>query len=123
TFFPMHLLGLAGMPRRIAEYAQNPQWHTGNLIATIGAFGIAISTLPFIYNILHSMKHGEPAGNDPWEANSLEWWTTSPPPAYNFASLPPIRSERPVLDMRLEAQAREKLAAESAALDPGPSPA
>ena len=122
TFFPMHMLGLAGMPRRIAQYAQNDQWEPLNLVATVGAFLIAVSTLPFIYNVLRSMKHGAPAGSDPWEANSLEWWTTSPPPVYNFASLPPIRSERPVLDMRLEAQARDRLAAETK-LDPGTAPA
>ena len=123
TFFPMHLLGLAGMPRRIAEYAQNPEWHTANVVATVGAFFIAISTLPFIYNVLRSMRHGELAGSDPWEANSLEWWTTSPPPVYNFASLPPIRSERPVLDMRLEAQARERLEQEASPVHPDPAPA
>jgi len=124
TFFPMHILGLAGMPRRIAEYAQNPEWQAGNIIATVGAFLIAISTLPFIYNVLRSLRHGAPASNDPWEANSLEWWTTSPPPVYNFASLPPIRSERPVLDMRLEAEARQRLATEAGKpLDPGPAPA
>ncbi|MEO6714861.1 MAG: cytochrome c oxidase subunit I [Mycobacteriales bacterium] len=125
TFFPMHLLGLAGMPRRIAEYAQNPQWQGANVTATVGAFLIAISTLPFIYNVLRSMRYGAPAGSDPWEGNSLEWWTTSPPPVYNFASLPPIRSERPVLDMRLEAEARARLEAESAANaapDPGSAP-
>jgi cytochrome c oxidase subunit 1 len=123
TFFPMHLLGLAGMPRRISEYAASPQWQTTNQVATVGAFLIAISTLPFIYNVLRSLRHGAPAGSDPWEANSLEWWTTSPPPAYNFASLPPIRSERPVLDMRLEAQARARLEAQTAPLEPGPAPA
>jgi cytochrome c oxidase subunit 1 len=124
TFFPMHILGLAGMPRRIEEYAANPGWQPMNVVATVGAFLIAISTLPFIYNILHSMKHGEAAGSDPWEGNSLEWWTTSPPPVYNFASLPPIRSERPVLDMRLEAEAARRLEAEAPApLETGTTPA
>jgi cytochrome c oxidase subunit I len=115
TFFPMHILGLAGMPRRIEEYAANPGWQPMNVVATVGAFLIAISTLPFIYNVLKSMKRGEPASSDPWEGNSLEWWTTSPPPVYNFASLPPIRSERPVLDMRLEAEAARRLEAEAPA--------
>jgi cytochrome c oxidase subunit 1 len=124
AFFPMHILGLAGMPRRIEEYAANPGWQPMNVVSTVGAFLIAISTLPFIYNILRSMRHGEPAGSDPWEGNSLEWWTSSPPPVYNFASLPPIRSERPVLDMRLEAEAARRLEADAPApLETGTTPA
>jgi len=123
TFFPMHVLGLQGMPRRIEEYAANPQWQPMNVVATVGAFLIAISTLPFIYNVLRSWRHGAVASSDPWEGNSLEWWTTSPPPVYNFASLPPIKSERPVLDMRLEAEARARLEVErTTPLDAGPAP-
>jgi cytochrome c oxidase subunit 1 len=100
TFFPMHMLGLAGMPRRIADYAASTGWGELNLLATIGGFVIAASMLPFIWNVLVSLRNGKIAGDDPWEGNTLEWATTSPPPAYNFDHLPEIRSERPVFDAR-----------------------
>jgi cytochrome c oxidase subunit 1 len=100
TFFPMHELGLAGMPRRIADYASTAGWNDLNLLATIGGFTIAFSMLPLLWNIFVSLRNGQPAGDDPWEGNTLEWATTSPPPAYNFDHLPEIRSERPVFDLR-----------------------
>ncbi len=100
TFFPMHELGLAGMPRRIADYSSAAGWNDLNLLATIGGFTIAASMLPFLWNIFISLRSGQPAGDDPWQGNTLEWATTSPPPAYNFDRLPDIRSERPVFDLR-----------------------
>ena len=100
TFFPMHQLGLAGMPRRIADYAASTGWSELNLAATAGGFIIAFAMLPFFWNVLVSLRNGKIAGDDPWEANTLEWVTTSPPPAYNFDHLPEIRSERPVFDAR-----------------------
>jgi len=100
TFFPMHMLGLAGMPRRIADYADNAGWNDWNLVATIGGFVIAFSILPFIWNVFISRRNGKIAGDDPWEANTLEWATSSPPPPYNFDRLPEIRSERPLFDAR-----------------------
>ena len=100
TFFPMHQLGLAGMPRRIADYASDAGWNDLNLAATIGGFTIAASTLPLIWNVFSSLRAGKPAGDDPWEANTLEWATSSPPPPYNFDHLPEIRSERPLFDLR-----------------------
>ena len=100
TFFPMHQLGLAGMPRRIADYAASTGWSELNLAATAGGFIIAFAMLPFLWNVLVSLRNGKIAGDDPWEANTLEWVTTSPPPAYNFDHLPEIRSERPVFDAR-----------------------
>ncbi len=100
TFFPMHELGLAGMPRRIADYSSAAGWNDLNLLATIGGFTIAASMLPFLWNIFISLRSGQPAGDDPWQGNTLEWATTSPPPAYNFDRLPDIRSERPVFDVR-----------------------
>jgi cytochrome c oxidase subunit I len=100
TFFPMHQLGLAGMPRRIADYAASAGWNDLNLAATIGGFIIAASTIPLLANIFISRRAGKPAGDDPWEANTLEWATTSPPPPYNFDHLPEIRSERPLFDLR-----------------------
>ncbi|HJP88617.1 MAG TPA: cytochrome c oxidase subunit I [Candidatus Limnocylindrales bacterium] len=100
TFFPMHMLGLAGMPRRIADYAGDAGWNDWNLVATIGGFIIGISMLPFIWNVLVSLRGGKIAGDDPWEGNTLEWATSSPPPPYNFDRLPDIRSERPLFDQR-----------------------
>ena len=100
TFFPMHELGLMGMPRRIADYSPAAGWSDLNLVATIGSFIVAISVLPFLWNVFVSLRSGERVGDDPWEANTLEWATTSPPPPYNFDRLPEIHSERPVFDER-----------------------
>ncbi len=100
TFFPMHQLGLAGMPRRIADYSSAAGWNDLNLWATVGGFLIAASMIPFLWNLFISLRSGEPAGDDPWEGNTLEWATSSPPPPYNFDHLPEIRSERPVFDLR-----------------------
>jgi cytochrome c oxidase subunit I len=100
TFFPMHELGLAGMPRRIADYSSTAGWNDLNLVATIGGFTIALSMIPFLWNIFVSLRSGKPAGDDPWEGNTLEWATSSPPPPYNFDHLPEIRSERPLFDAR-----------------------
>jgi cytochrome c oxidase subunit 1 len=100
TFFPMHQLGLAGMPRRIADYASNVGWNDLNLAATVGGFLIGASMIPFLWNVFSSLRSGRIAGDDPWEANTLEWATSSPPPPYNFDRLPDIRSERPLFDLR-----------------------
>jgi cytochrome c oxidase subunit 1 len=100
TFFPMHILGLEGMPRRIADYASDAGWTDLNLLATVGGFTIAASMLPFLWNVFVSVRNGRIAGDDPWEGNTLEWATSSPPPPYNFDRLPEIRSERPVFDAR-----------------------
>ena len=100
TFFPQHLLGLDGMIRRIVDYAPNPGWPELNLLSSIGAFMIAASMLPFIWNVFITLRSPRNAPDDPWEGNTLEWATTSPPPNYNFDSLPPIRSERPLFDLR-----------------------
>jgi len=112
TFFPMHILGLEGMPRRIYDYAGSRGWTPLNLLATIGAFLIAASVLVYIYNYYISWKAREAAGDDPWEGNTLEWATSSPPPSYNFETVPPVYSERPVRDRRIAAQlAKEKASA------------
>ncbi|HSK52427.1 MAG TPA: cbb3-type cytochrome c oxidase subunit I, partial [Clostridia bacterium] len=100
TFFPMHQLGLAGMPRRIADYSSAAGWNDLNLAATAGGFLIAASMIPFLWNVFISLRSGQPAGDDPWEGNTLEWATSSPPPPYNFDRLPEIRSERPLFDLR-----------------------
>ena len=100
AFFPMHFLGIAGMPRRIADYSPDAGWTFWNIVSTAGAFLIAISVLPFLVNVVATLINGERVGDDPWEGNTLEWATSSPPPPYNFDKLPPIRSERPVFDLR-----------------------
>jgi cytochrome c oxidase subunit 1 len=96
AFFPMHQLGLDGMPRRISDYSPDAGWTLLNMASTAGAFMIAVSVIPFLINVVATFINGEPAGDDPWEGNTLEWATTSPPPPYNFDRLPPIHSERPL---------------------------
>jgi heme/copper-type cytochrome/quinol oxidase subunit 1 len=103
TFFPMHAMGLSGMPRRISSYPTHPGWERMNEIATLGSFVISLGVLLIVYNCLTSLRSGRVAGDDPWQANTLEWYTSSPPPPHNFDSLPPIRSERPLADLRAEA--------------------
>src|SRR5487761_971083 len=99
TFLIMHTLGLEGMPRRIATYT-NVEWATTNLIITVSSFLIAFSVLLFLINIVRSWNHGEVAGNDPWQANTLEGATPSPAPPYNFEKVPPVRSYMPLRDLR-----------------------
>jgi cytochrome c oxidase subunit 1 len=102
TFMPMHILGLKGMPRRVAEYQSGQGWEEWNLIATIGAFTIAVSLLFFIANVVKTLATApKTAGEDPWEGNTLEWMTSSPPPEHNFDQLPEIHSERPNFDRRV----------------------
>jgi len=96
--FPQYLLGLHGMPRRMAVYPNNPSWQNLNIWSSVGALMIGISTLLFVVNVIQSFRKPIPAGDNPWDASSLEWFTSSPPPHHNFVSLPPIRSERPVWD-------------------------
>jgi heme/copper-type cytochrome/quinol oxidase subunit 1 len=100
TFFPMHFLGLNGMPRRVEDYAPSAGWQDWNIVATVGAFMIGISIVPFLWNIFITLRGERAHEADPWDAYTLEWATTSPPPAYNFDSLPPVRSERPLFDLK-----------------------
>jgi cytochrome c oxidase subunit 1 len=98
TFFPMHILGLEGMPRRIYTYASELGWGGMNLLATCGAFALAASVLLFFINIGRSLRSGEIAGANPWGASGLEWATPSPPPPYNFAHIPVTHSTEPLWD-------------------------
>jgi cytochrome c oxidase subunit 1 len=103
TFLVQHVLGLEGMPRRIADYVEGDGFTTLNRVSSVGSFLLGISTLPFIWNIIRTswLRRGALAGDDPWGGHTLEWWTTSPPPPENFATpLPPIRSNRPVWDAK-----------------------
>ena len=100
TFDFMHIPGILGMPRRIYTYEPGRGWEIWNLIVTIGAFFQAAGILVFVVNLLWSLRKGEPAGNDPWDAWTLEWSTSSPPPDYDFAVTPVVRSRRPLWDLK-----------------------
>jgi cytochrome c oxidase subunit I len=112
TFFPMFLVGADGMPRRIARYPQHASWITDNDLSTAGAGLIAIGVLIFLVNLWVSLRHRVEAGDDPWEGQTLEWATSSPPPPLNFERpLPPIRSFAPLLDLRESERDRDRAAA------------
>ncbi len=100
TFFPMHIMGLEGMPRRIAQYGDNANWQTLNFIATVGSAIILLSMLIGLYNLIITWRKPKDQPNDPWEGNTLEWWAQSPPKVHNFDDLPEIHSERPLFDLR-----------------------
>jgi cytochrome c oxidase subunit I len=100
TFDFMHIPGLLGMPRRIYTYEPGRGWDTWNLIVTVGVFFQAAGILVFAANLLWSFFKGKLAGNDPWDAWTLEWSTSSPPPEYNYATLPVVKSRRPLWDLK-----------------------
>lgn len=99
AFFVQHVLGVMGMPRRVYTYADHPGWGLANAISTAGAFVLATSVLIFLWNMYRSRRRGAVAGNNPWNAWTLEWATTSPPPPENFERVPPIRGRRPLYDL------------------------
>jgi cytochrome c oxidase subunit 1 len=100
TFDSMHIPGLLGMPRRIYTYEPGRGWDFWNLICTIGVFFQILGTAVFVGNLLWSLFKGKAAGNDPWDAWTLEWSTSSPPVEYNFAQIPVVRSRRPLWDIK-----------------------
>ena len=96
TFFPMHFVGLLGMPRRVYTYAPNMGFDWMNMMSTIGVIGLALVTLIFVWNFMKSRTVGEIAGSDPWGGGTLEWAIPSPPPAHNFGTVPEVRSLDPL---------------------------
>jgi cytochrome c oxidase subunit I len=100
TFFVMHILGREGMARRVADYEPTPGFERWNMVSSIGMIVLTLSFVPFAVSVVRSLRSAPTEGADPWRANSLEWATSSPPPHHNFTWLPPIRSERPVFDLR-----------------------
>jgi cytochrome c oxidase subunit 1 len=100
TFFPMHIVGMLGMPRRIYTYGTGLGWDLWNMVETIGSFIVAISVLIFLVNFIRSLRNGEAAGDDPWDGQTLEWTVASPTPAENFEIAPTVYSRRPAWDIK-----------------------
>jgi cytochrome c oxidase subunit I len=100
TFLPMHWAGMLGMPRRIYTYPADRGWDLWNLIASLGVPFQVLAVLVFLINVVISLRRGAPAGNDPWDAWTLEWAAASPPPAYNFDTVPVAASRRPLWDLK-----------------------
>ena len=98
AFFPQHILGLLGMPRRVYTYEEGLGWELHNQLSTLGAFVLGAGILATAWNWYRSRTRGRPAGRDPWRGETLEWATSSPPPHYNFVTIPTVRSREPVWD-------------------------
>jgi cytochrome c oxidase subunit I len=109
TFFPMHAMGLNGMPRRIYTYQPGSGWSTLNLLATIGSFILGAGILVTIANVARSYRRGPIAGPDPWKGNTLEWFTSSPPPVNNFDTIPRVRSVEPMRDIRRQVERQTRV--------------
>ncbi|HEX4563600.1 MAG TPA: cytochrome c oxidase subunit I [Solirubrobacteraceae bacterium] len=110
TFLLQHVMGLDGMPRRVYEYANVGNLELYNVISTVGSFILATGVLATIINVVVSLRRGIVAGPDPWQANTLEWFTPSPPPQNNFDVVPQVRSVEPMKDIRREIERRTSTA-------------
>jgi cytochrome c oxidase subunit 1/cytochrome c oxidase subunit I+III len=119
AFLPMHLTGLWGMPRRVYTYAPGMGWATTNMITTAGAFILAAGVIMLVVNIVVSLQEGVIASDNPWDAGTLEWATSSPPPPYNFAVIPQISSRLPLWEDRLNESATRSSVREGLPLDHG----
>jgi cytochrome c oxidase subunit 1 len=106
TFLIQHVIGLDGMPRRVYEYENVGHLQLYNVISTVGSFVLGLGVLVTIVNVARSLKVGVVAGPDPWKANTLEWFTPSPPPQNNFDAIPVVRSVEPMKDIRREVERR-----------------
>jgi cytochrome c oxidase subunit I len=102
TFFPMHILGLMGMPRRVYTYQAEMGWQNLNVTATVGSIVLLVSFVVFLINVIWTLRAGAMAGDNPWDAGTLEWATTSPPPPYNFARIPVVANREPLWASREE---------------------
>jgi cytochrome c oxidase subunit 1/cytochrome c oxidase subunit I+III len=117
TFFTMHITGLMGMPRRVYTYQAGLGWDAPNLVSTIGAFILAVGILMLLVNVGYSLRRGKTAGPNPWDAPTLEWATSSPPPPYNFEVIPSVASRHPLWEKRLEEGAGESITERGLVLD------
>ncbi len=118
-FFPMHILGLLGMPRRVYTYPAGLGWGAINLVITLGAYLFAFGVLLFIINVWRNLRNGERASANPWDAASLEWATPSPPPPYNFAVIPTVASRYPLWEDRMQGHSGTSSTTEGFLLDEG----
>lgn len=118
-FFPMHISGLLGMPRRVYTYPAGIGWDTLNLLTTVGSYAFAVGFFLLLANIAVSLRRGCPSGPNPWDADSLEWATTSPPPPYNFVVIPAVASRSPLWEDRLNLSRYRSSTREGMLLDHG----
>jgi cytochrome c oxidase subunit 1/cytochrome c oxidase subunit I+III len=119
AFFPMHIVGLLGMPRRVYTYATGMGWDMLNFVSSVGSFVFAAGVALFVINVYHSYRRGRVAGNNPWDAPTLEWSIASPPPAYNFTVIPTVASRHPLWEERLAESAERSTPGRGLVLDHG----